>query len=190
VREQQNLFNATEVLIEDKASGTQLITAAARAKITVTAIHGGTSFSTLRRYSVDHTIRASKWQTFFDDHLGIMQGWRGDRSHSILHGLRGQSQNVIHLDMKGLDRVSGVVPRSRQFAGLWPRYRSWRAGLRQCRGVPSPVLYGSTCVLVEDIEKNELGDAAKRWNVWTWSILRMLCRRHRLTVGGEAKRHQ
>src|SRR5262245_57175801 len=34
------------------------ITAAARAKITVTAIHGGTSFSTLRRYSVDHTIRA------------------------------------------------------------------------------------------------------------------------------------
>jgi hypothetical protein len=36
------------------------ITAAARAKITVTATHGGTSFSTLRRYSVDHTIRDGK----------------------------------------------------------------------------------------------------------------------------------
>ena len=46
------------------------ITAAARAKITVTATHGGTSFSTLRRYSVDHTIRAGKWQTFFDDEVG------------------------------------------------------------------------------------------------------------------------
>jgi hypothetical protein len=46
------------------------ITAAARAKITVTATHGGTSFSTLRRYSVDHTIRAGKRQTFFDDEVG------------------------------------------------------------------------------------------------------------------------
>jgi hypothetical protein len=40
------------------------IAAAARAKITVTAIHGGTSFSTLWRYSVDLTIRAGKRQTF------------------------------------------------------------------------------------------------------------------------------
>jgi hypothetical protein len=40
------------------------ITAAALVKITVTATHGGTSFSTLWRYSVDHTIRAGKWQTF------------------------------------------------------------------------------------------------------------------------------
>ena len=48
------------------------ITAAARAKITVTATHGGTSFSTLRRYSVDHTIRAGKWQTFFDDESGFI----------------------------------------------------------------------------------------------------------------------
>jgi hypothetical protein len=46
------------------------ITAAARAKITVTATHGGTSFSTLRHYSVDHTIRAGKRQTFFDDEVG------------------------------------------------------------------------------------------------------------------------
>jgi hypothetical protein len=45
------------------------ITAAARAKITVTATHG-TSFSTLRRYSVDHTIRARNRQTFFDDVVG------------------------------------------------------------------------------------------------------------------------
>jgi hypothetical protein len=45
-------------------------------------------------------------------------------------------------------------------------------------------------VLVEGIEKNELPRRGERWNVWTWSILRMLCRRHRLTVGGEAKRHQ
>ena len=42
------------------------ITAAARVKITITATHGGTSFSTLWRYSVDHTIRAGKRQTFFD----------------------------------------------------------------------------------------------------------------------------
>jgi hypothetical protein len=48
------------------------IAAAARAKITVTATHGGTSFSTLRRYSVDHTIRAGKWQTFFDDEAGFI----------------------------------------------------------------------------------------------------------------------
>jgi hypothetical protein len=46
------------------------ITAAARAKITVTATHGGTSFSTLRRYSVDHTTRAGTRQTFFDNEVG------------------------------------------------------------------------------------------------------------------------
>ena len=46
------------------------ITAAARTKITVTATHGGTSFSTLRCYSVDHTIRAGERQTFFDDEVG------------------------------------------------------------------------------------------------------------------------
>ena len=45
------------------------ITAAARAKITVTATHGGTSFSTLRRYSVDHTIHAGAWQTFLTEVL-------------------------------------------------------------------------------------------------------------------------
>jgi hypothetical protein len=52
------------------ATGRPSCTAAARAKITVTATHGGTSFSTLRRYSVDHTIRAGKRQTFFDDEVG------------------------------------------------------------------------------------------------------------------------
>ena len=52
------------------------ITAAARAKITVTAIHGGTSFSTLRRYSVDHTIRAGKRQMFFDDESAGFIAWQ------------------------------------------------------------------------------------------------------------------
>jgi hypothetical protein len=51
------------------------ITAAARAKITVTATHGGTSFSTLRRYSVDHTIRAGKWQTFFTSRSAGFIAW-------------------------------------------------------------------------------------------------------------------
>jgi hypothetical protein len=43
----------------------------------------------LRRYSVDHTIRASKWQTFFDDEVGRIYRVVVDRR--LMPGVRRQA---------------------------------------------------------------------------------------------------
>ena len=138
VRDQQSLFNASVVLIEDKASGTQLIQ-----ELVAEGLHAATRYQP----QADKVMRMHAQTAMIENgfvHLPKEAAWLAEYLHELTAFPKGRHDDQVDSTAQMLDwfKRAGSGPTSN--AGIWhlykQQYEAQQLGLQTARPEPLSVM--------------------------------------------------
>ena len=137
VREQQSLFNATEVLIEDKASGTQLIQ-----ELIADGCHGVTRYQP----TTDKIMRLHAQTAMIENgfvHIPEAAPWLAEYLHEMTVFPNGKHDDQVDSTAQFLDWFKTPMPNW----GIFEYYRQRAQELEQrCKPQPTPIVWAPGCM--------------------------------------------
>jgi len=137
VRQQQSLFDATEVLIEDKASGTQLIQ-----ELIADGCHAVTRYQP----TIDKTMRLHAQTAMIENgfvYIPETAPWLAEYLHEMTVFPKGKHDDQVDSTAQFLDWFKTPMPNW----GIFEYYRQRAQELEQrCKPQPTPTVWAPGCM--------------------------------------------